>query len=67
MRINEPNFCIAMRNAEIVFKRELITHATWFDVVRNKVITYDVTDLSDLTDLKMEADVSWISFYNEKG
>jgi hypothetical protein len=66
MRINETIFCIAMRNAEIVFKRELITHAAWFDVVRNKVITYDVTDMPDLTDLKMEADVPWISFYNEK-
>ena len=43
-----------------------MTHAAWYDVIRNKVITYDVTDMPDLTDLKMEADVPWITFYNEK-
>jgi hypothetical protein len=66
LRINETMNCIALRNGEIVFKRELMTHAAWFDVIRNKVITYDVTDMPDLTDLKMEADVPWITFYNEK-
>jgi hypothetical protein len=66
MRINETVFCIAMRNAEIVFKRELITHAAWYDAIRNRIITYDVTDMPDLTDLKMEADVPWISFYNDE-
>jgi hypothetical protein len=66
MRINETVNCIALRNAEIVFKRELMTHAAWYDIVRDKVITYDVTDMPDLTDLKMEADVPWITFYNEK-
>ncbi|HSH18803.1 MAG TPA: hypothetical protein VLA03_00030, partial [Draconibacterium sp.] len=58
--------CIALRNGEIVFKRELMTHAAWYDVIRDKVISYDVTDMPDLTDLKMEADVPWITFYNEK-
>ncbi|HRX13101.1 MAG TPA: hypothetical protein P5210_15665, partial [Draconibacterium sp.] len=66
MRINETVNCIALRNAEIVFKRELMTHAAWYDVIRDKVITYDVTDMPDLTDLMMEADVPWITFYNEK-
>lgn len=66
MRINETINCIALRNGEIVFKRELMTHAAWFDVIRNRIITYDVTDMPDLTDLKMEADVPWITFYNEK-
>lgn len=66
LRINETMNCIALRNGEIVFKRELMTHAAWYDVIRNKVITYDVTDMPDLTDLKMEADVPWITFYNEK-
>jgi hypothetical protein len=65
LRINETMNCIALRNGEIVFKRELMTHAAWYDVIRNKVITYDVTDMPDLTDLKMEADVPWITFYNE--
>jgi hypothetical protein len=66
LRINETMNCIALRNGEIVFKRELMTHASWYDVIRDKVITYDVTDMPDLTDLKMEADVPWITFYNEK-
>ncbi len=65
MRINETVQTIALRNAEIVFKRELMTHAAWYDVVRDEVITYNVANMADLTDLKMEADVPWITFYNE--
>ena len=68
MRINETVNTLALRNAEMVFKRELITHAAWYDVVRDSVIVYDVTNMPDLTDLKMEADVPWIVFFNrEKG
>jgi hypothetical protein len=68
MRINETVNCLALRNAEMVFKRELITQAAWYDVVRDKVVVYDVSNMPDLTDLKMEADVPWITFYNkEKG
>ncbi len=68
MRINETVNCLALRNAEMVFKRELITHAAWYDVVRDTVIIYDVQNMPDLTDLKMEADVPWIVFFNkEKG
>ena len=66
LRINETVQCLALRNAEIVFKRELITHAAWYDIIRDSIISYDVTRMPDLTDLKMEADVPWISFYNEK-
>jgi len=66
LRMNETVQCIALRNAEIVIKRELITHAAWYDVIRDEVITYDVTKMPDLTDLLMEADVPWITFYNEK-
>ena len=66
LRINETVNCLALRNGEIVIKRELITHAAWYDVVRDSVINYDVTQMPDLTDLKMEADVPWITFYNEK-
>ncbi|HVW60277.1 MAG TPA: hypothetical protein VHC48_09590 [Puia sp.] len=65
MRINESLNCLALRNAEIVFKRELITHAAWYDAIRDSVITYDVKNMADLTDLRMEADVPWITFYNE--
>ena len=66
MRINETVQCIALRNGEIVFKRELMTHAAWYDVIRDKVVTYNVADMADLTDLMMEADIPWITFYNEK-
>ncbi|WP_343701415.1 hypothetical protein [Chitinophaga sp.] len=65
MRINETVNCLALRNAEMVFKRELITHAAWYDVIRDTVITCDVQHMPDLTDLRMEADVPWIAFYNE--
>lgn len=66
MRINDTINCIALRNGEIVFKRELMTHAAWFDVIRNKVITYNVATMPDLTDLMMQDDVPWITFYNEE-
>jgi hypothetical protein len=66
MRINETVHTLALRNAEIVFKRELMTHAAWYDVIRDEVITYDVGNMADLTDLKMEADIPWITFYNEE-
>jgi hypothetical protein len=68
MRINETVNCLALRNAEMVFRRELITHAAWYDAVRDTVIVYDVQNMPDLTDLKMEADIPWIVFFNkEKG
>jgi hypothetical protein len=68
MRINETVNCLALRNAELVFKRELITHAAWYDAVRDTVVIYDVANMPDLTDLKMDADVPWITFFNkEKG
>jgi hypothetical protein len=68
MRINETVNCLALRNAEMVFKRELITHAAWYDAVRDTIIIYDVANMPDLTDLKMDADVPWITFFNkEKG
>ena len=66
MRINETVNCLALRNAEMVFKRELITHAAWYDVIRDSIIVYDVANMPDLTDLKMEADVPWIAFFNKK-
>ena len=65
MRINETVNALALRNAEMVFKRELITHAAWYDVLRDSVIIYDVSNMPDLTDLKMEADVPWIIFFNK--
>jgi hypothetical protein len=66
MRINETVQTLALRNAEIVLKRELITHAAWYDVIRDRVMTCDVLHMADLTDLKMEADIPWITFYNEE-
>ncbi len=68
MRIKETVQALALRNSEMVIKRELITHAAWYDIVRDSVIIYDVAHMPDLTDLKMEADVPWIIFFNkEKG
>jgi len=66
MRINERVDCIALRNGEIVFKREQMTHAAWYDAVSDKVIVYNVAKMPDLTDIIMEADVPWITFFNKK-
>lgn len=66
MRINQTLQTLALRNAEVVFKRELISHAAWYDVISDKVVTYDVKNLADLTDLRTEADVPWFAFYNEE-
>ena len=66
LRINETVQVIALRNAEIVIKRELITHAAWFDELRGEVMEYDVTNMPELTDVKMLDDVPWISFYNKE-
>ncbi len=65
MRINNIIECIALRNAEIVFKRELITNAAWYDAVRDSVIVYDVAGMPELTDLLIEDDVPWITFFNK--
>lgn len=65
MRINETVQSLALRNAEIVFKRELFSHAAWYDVVRDSVVVYNVAKMADLMDIKMEADVPWISFFDE--
>jgi hypothetical protein len=68
MRIKENVQTLALRNAEMVFKREMITNAAWYDVISDSVIVYDVNGMPDLTDLKMEADIPWIVFFNkEKG
>jgi hypothetical protein len=66
MRINETVQCLALRNAEIVFKRELMTHAAWYDILRDSIITYNVSTMPDLTDIKMEADIPWITFFNKE-
>lgn len=66
LRINKTINCLALRNAEIVFKRELMDHAAWYDVIRDSIITYNISEMPDLTDLKMEADLPWLTFYNEK-
>jgi hypothetical protein len=66
LRINKTINCLALRNAEIVFKRELMDHAAWYDIIRDTIMTYNVSEMPDLTDLKMEADVPWLTFYNEK-
>ncbi len=66
MRINKRVDCIALRNGEIVFKRELMTHAAWYDVVSDSVIIYNVAEMPDLADLFIQDDVPWISFFNEE-
>lgn len=66
MRINKRVDVSALRNGEIVFKREQMTHAAWYDVIRDSVIVFNVKDMPDLTDIYMTEDTPWITFYNEE-
>lgn len=66
MRINERIDVIALRNGEIVFKREQMTHCAWYDVISDSIMVYNVKDMPDLTDINIEADAPWITFYNEE-
>lgn len=65
LRIDKLIWSLAVRNGEVVFNRDMMTHAAWYDEIRNRVITYDITDMPDLMDIKMEADVPWVTFYNK--
>lgn len=66
MRIEDALDVLALRNGEMVLKRNLITHVAWYDVIRDSAIIYDLKDLPTLTDLEMTSDVPWITFYNEQ-
>jgi hypothetical protein len=65
MRINETVQALALRNAEMVFKRDLITHAAWHDPVRDELIVMDTNSVPDLTDIKMDVDIPWIVLFNK--
>ena len=65
-RFNETVNVLALRNAEISFKREMITHAAWYDAVRDEIIEYDVLNMPELMDVKMADDIPWITFYNKE-
>ena len=64
MRVNQPLAVQAMRNGEVVFKRELFTHLSWFDVVEKKIQTVDLTSIGDLDQVLMENNTPWMSFFN---
>ncbi|HEX7906454.1 MAG TPA: hypothetical protein VF487_21420 [Chitinophagaceae bacterium] len=65
-RANESLAVQAMRNGEVVFKRELITHLAWFDPVENKIQTVELDKIADLDEILMEENTPWLSFYNPK-
>jgi hypothetical protein len=65
-RVNEPLAVQAMRNGEVVFKRELITHLAWFDPIEKKVKTVELDKIADLDEILMEENTPWLSFYNPK-
>ena len=45
MRINETVNALALRNAEMVFKREMITHAAWYDVISGIQLLYMMSQI----------------------
>lgn len=63
-RVNEPLAVQAMRNGEVVFARELITHLAWFDVIENTVKTVELDKVPDLDEVLMEENTPWLSFFN---
>ncbi|MDO8540741.1 MAG: hypothetical protein Q7S40_09930 [Opitutaceae bacterium] len=63
-RVNAPLAVQAMRNGEVVFKRELITHLAWLDPLEHKVQTVELAKLADLEEILMEENTPWMSFFN---
>jgi len=63
-RVNEPLSVQAIRNGEVVFKRELFTHLAWFDVIENAIKTVELAKMPDLDEILMEENTPWLSFYN---
>jgi len=65
-RVNESLPVQAIRNGEVVFKRELFTRLAWFDIIENQVKTVDLDKMPDLEEILMEENTPWLSFYNPK-
>jgi hypothetical protein len=65
-RVNEPLAVQAMRNGEVVFKRELFTNLAWFDPIEKKIKTVDLDKIADLDEILMEENTPWLSFFNPK-
>lgn len=66
MRINKTINLLALRNGEIVFKRDLLNRVAWFDKARDSVIHFNLTNVPTLTELRMSATVPWVTFYNKE-
>lgn len=63
-RVNQPLAVQALRNGEIVLKRELITHLAWLDTIEGKIKTVELDKLGDLDEILMEENTPWLSFFN---
>ncbi len=65
MRMEKTVNTLALRNGEMVFKRDLLNRVAWYDALRDTVVVYNLETLPTLTDLEMPVDVPWITFYND--
>jgi hypothetical protein len=65
MRMEKTVNTLALRNGEMVFKRDLLNRVAWYDALRDTVVVYNLETLPTLTDLTMPVDVPWITFYND--
>ncbi len=65
MRMEETVNTLALRNGEMVFKRDLLNRVAWYDDIRDTIVVYNLETLPTLTDLTMSVDVPWITFYND--
>jgi hypothetical protein len=66
MRINETINLLALRNGEMVFRRDLLNRVAWFDAARDSIVHFDLTRVPTLTELRMSVNVPWVTFYNEE-
>lgn len=51
----------ALRNAEVVFAREIFTEAAWWDLLGRRVETRDLRPAPDLTEWTMPAETPWLA------
>lgn len=64
MRVRHGVDVQALRNAEVVFAREVFSHAAWYDADTGRIATRHITAAPDLTEWTMAADTPWLAFYS---
>ncbi|MCC6490336.1 MAG: hypothetical protein IT364_22825 [Candidatus Hydrogenedentes bacterium] len=56
----------ALRNAEVVFAREVFNEAAWWDLLGRRVETRDLRPAPDLTEWTMPVDTPWLALLDRE-